>query len=810
MTPVFFAGEAAHLGRVSRLPVSTFDQLVADVIRQPAAIAMTREQLLALPEKEQNAAKRTRYIVPCAFKESPSQRVTSQATEAHLLCVDIDDSQEAARLLNAGPATVLGALNAAIWHTARSTEAKPRLRVVVPCLPVPVQRYGTAVTAIAGVLGLNTVTRESQVPVQPMYLPIAYQNDDRDPIVYTRTDGETFDPSTLEGLEELRKPVSADDADVGDLIYLRAPVEGITREEIAEALTHLPAACSMQDWIEVGMALKHQFGESGFTLWDDWSATAPEKYPGMDELATRWESFKAQPADRVPVTVRTVIAGAVEAGWNNRPMATRMFESARAWIRDAARSSEELLDQGAKRLAKLASVVGPIESKVLIADLHATVRSRGLRGPTQQDIAKEVKRLSSAATRSASNQPPWAGNIVFLTGPNLFYRPIDGRKLKREVVDLVYRSPVQEVSTCDYLVHDVGIPVVENLRYAPGEKKRVFTFEGVPYINTYRPSYAKADRSRKQEAQDMWLTHLGHLAGKYAVNATDFFAHMAQHPGTKIRWGIFLHAGQGAGKNWVGSVGEWVYGLSNVQILSAEYALEATHNGWAAGQLLTVINELRMFGNNRYKMADRLKPLISDDRISVRNLYEPVQTVPNTTNYLLFSNWHDALAVQVGERRYLCICSPLQTREQITALGAGYFDNLYGKLPDLAGGFRAFFEDWKITPGFRADGRAPQTEYLAEMMALTASPLQRAVIDTIEDAPHPLVRPDLVSLTALRGVLPREGLPPFTDQALSSILRQESWLPAGRHIIDGNRHTLWTRGNPERALDLARTRIELL
>jgi hypothetical protein len=810
MTPAYFAGEAAHLGRVSRLPVSTFAELVSDVIRQPAPIAMTREQLLSLPEKEQNAAKRTRYIVPCSFRESPSQRVTSQATEAHLLCLDIDDSGEAARLLNAGLATVLGELNAAVWHTARSTEAKPRLRVVVPCVPVPIQRYGTAVTAIAGVLGLNTVTRESQVPVQPMYLPIAYQGDDRDPVAYSKVDGDLFDPSTLEGLEELRAPVSADDADVGDLVYLRAPVDGITREEIAEALTHLPAACSMQDWIEVGMALKHQFGESGFTLWDDWSATAPEKYPGMDELAGRWESFRAQPADRVPVTIRSVIAGAVEAGWNNRPMATRMFESARAWIRDASRSSEELLDQGAKRLAKLASVVGPIESKVLIADLHATVRSRGLRGPTQQDIAKEVKRLSTAATRSASQQPPWAGNIVFLTAPNLFYRPIDGRKLKREVVDLIYRSPVQEVSTCDYLIHDVGVPVVENLRYAPGEKKRVFTDGGVPYINTYRPSYAKADRALKQAAMDLWMLHVTNLCGKHVRLLTNKFAHMVQHPGHKVRWGTFILGAQGCGKGWVALSGEYVLGASNVQILSAEYALEATHNGWASGSLLTIINEIRMFGANRYKMGDKLKPLISDDRISVRNLYEPVQTVPNVTNYLMFSNWHDAIAVQAGERRYCCIASPLQTREQVLALGPTYFTHIYSELARLAGGLRAFFEDWTIDSDFNPGGRAPHTEYLDEMMRLTTTPLHRAVLDAVEDAAHPLVRPDLVSLTCLRALMPREGLPPFSDQGLASILRQEGFVDCGRHSIDGNRHSLWARGKPERALDTARTRLELL
>jgi hypothetical protein len=74
----------------------------------------------------------------------------------------------------------------------------------------------------------------------------------------------------------------------------------------------------------------------------------------------------------------------------------------------------------------------------------------------------------------------------------------------------------------------------------------------------------------------------------------------------------------------------------------------------------------------------------------------------------------------------------------------------------------------------------------------TATPLARAVLDTINDQPHPLVRKDLVSLTALRAMMPTNNLPPFTDQGLSSILREEGFVSVGRHQIDGSTHALWT------------------
>lgn len=813
-TPQYFAGEPENMGRVSRLPATTFKELVDTFLSKPVPIAMTREELLALPEEKQNEIKRTRYIVPCAFKDDPSPRQTGKATDAHLSCIDVDDSTEARRILNAGFDKTLGEVNAVVWHTARSTQDKPRIRVVVSTLPFPVARYGAVTTAIAGLLGMNSLNKESRVAVQPMYLPVEYKESDFSPIVYTKTDGVPFDPSGIEGLAELTTSGAdlAAEADLGDLTYLRSPLENVSRDEVIDALSKIPASCSMQQWVEVGMALKHQFGDAGFAIWDDWSSTAPGKYDGTEKLVSRWNSMRQNPPDRVPVTIRSVVRIAVENGWNNRPMVQRTFEQARDWIRAEMRSSEELLDQGTKRIAKISGLIGPIEQKVLVADLHSTIRARGLRGPTSQDLEKEVRRLTAAATRAATAVPPWASNVVFLTGPNMFYRPLDNRKIKREVMDLIHQAPTPDTPTCHFLIHDIGVPVVENVRYDPTQKKRIFTLDGVPYINSYRASYVRADKAQLQEAQDLFLNHAQELLhpADY-VHVVNFIAYMAQSPGRKIRWALFIQSGMGAGKGWIAYVCQLILGRSNVQRLAAEHMLEGAHNSWATGSMLTIMDEVRMFGPRRYAMGDRLKPHISDDWVSVRNLYEPVQTVPNVTNYMLFSNWHDALAVQPGERRYCALSSKLQTRAQIESrLGKKYFDRIWPEADRLAGGLRAFFEEWKITPDFNPEGRAPQTKYLLEMARLTASPLNRAVQDTISDQPHALVRRDLVSLQALRALMPREGLPPFSDQGLASILREEGYQSLGRHQLDGSMHELWAPEIIPDAKEKATARLELI
>jgi hypothetical protein len=816
MSTPYFAGEPASMGRVTALPVATFADLVETVIRPGVPTEMTQADLLALPQKDQNDAKKTRFLVPCSFKSSPSQRQTAHAVAAHLLCLDIDDGDEAARLLKIGFEKLLGDLNVVVWHTARSTPGAPRLRVIVPTAPVPPARYGFAVTALAGLLGMNEVNHESKVPVQPMYLPLAYKDPEFEPVLYAKTDGRDFDPTALEGLEELRGNANAQDGDddLGDIEYLRQPVEEITRDDIADALTKIPADCSMQQWIEVGMALKHQFGEAGFTLWDDWSASSSEKYPGQEDMAKRWSSMRGQTKDRVPITIRSVIRIATDAGWNNRGVTSRMFDQTRDWLRNAARTSEDLLDQGPKRIARLASVIGPIQTKVLIADLHATTRSRGLRGPTQQDIGKEVNRLSTAALRAASGAPAWASNVVFLTAPNIFYRPLDSRKFRREVIDLIYKSPSQDLSTSQYLIHESGIPVVENLRYDPSQTKRLFTLDGVPYINAYRPTYPKPDPALAAEAERVVRKHMVRLLGTaYWRVGIDWIAYQVQHPGKKIRWVLFVQSAPGAGKGALGYLIEIVLGRTNVQRLAAEFTIESGHNGWAVGSQVTIVDEIRtgIMGNGQaHRQMDKWKTMISDDYISVRNLYEPVQTVPNITNWLMFSNHRDAIAVTKHDRRYCAIASPLQTRAQVLAVGADEYTQLYADIDRLAGGLRYFFENWKISSDFNPNGHAPQTDFLNEMARLTASPLRRAVEEALDDQPHALVRKDLVSVGVLRQMLPRDGLPHFSDQGLANILREDGYVYAGRHVIDGERHNLWALEGVTDVLAKARARVEFL
>lgn len=791
----YFGGDPANMGVVRALPYNTFAELAEGYLREPVPLAVTKAQLLAMPKAEAMDAKRTHYVVPAAFKADPSQRRTEHAVACNLLCIDVDSVDDARHLIDTGLPVVLGDLAAVVHHTARSTPEAPRLRIIVSADGVPVAAYPDAVRQLAGQLGISAPNRESLVAVQPMFLPTCFADDPSDPVIYSNPTGQPF--VHAQAPDPASPPAAAPDPTLSPLENFRPPMEGVTLDDIAPALDAIDPGCSMQEWIEVGMGLKHQFGDAAFPLWDTWSSRCADKYPGEAKIRKRWDSLAGQTGDRVPVTLRSVLRVAEAAGWKNTKVGENVYGRLVDWMGSTSRSTEELLDHAVPRIAGISPLVGPIKQAALVGTLARILRARGIAGVSASSLSNAVKgQLAEAARSARETEPPaWSSQIVFVTASNLFYRYGDNRKMRPEVVDLIYRSPDPEKRAREWLVHDAKIKVVENLRYDPTSTNTLVQYGGVPYCNTYRASYPQPDPSQMQEVLDFFMPHSHSLFGaQWAHVMWDFGAYLVQKPGAKIRWAPLVQSGVGAGKGLWAAFLTRALGFSNVQRLAAEHVLEATYNSWASGFQLTVLDEVYNVGHNNHRVMNKLKPSISDDFVSVRALYEPVQTVPNVMNFIMFTNHHNSLAVHDSDRRYFVLKSPLQGEGDMRALGGdSYFSKGYNLLSTHAGGIRALLEAWTISPSFSPEGRAPVTPFLKELAAATASPLAAAVQDALDDQPHALVRRDLVSLHVLRAVLPPDRLAQFSDQGLAAVLREKGFVSAGRHDLEGVRHALWAR-----------------
>lgn len=95
----------------------------------------------------------------------------------------------------------------------------------------------------------------------------------------------------------------------------------LSLDDVAQALTVLDAT-DRDAWVKMGMAIKSEFGEAGFGVWDEWSATAGN-YQASAAKST-WKSFRQGGR----VTIGTLIAAAKAAGHRFTPQSLTEAEKA--------------------------------------------------------------------------------------------------------------------------------------------------------------------------------------------------------------------------------------------------------------------------------------------------------------------------------------------------------------------------------------------------------------------------------------------------------------------------------------------------
>jgi hypothetical protein len=331
MSHLYFYSDVITGNPMLAHPAKGFADFARSKTTNLPVLPITFDAYHALPKAQQKTIKtKLPYIVPCTFRESPWRggRTNHNAGPCNLIILDVDDSGDALRLEQKGALSeALEGLNWFAYRTASYTPAKPRMRVVVEARSIPPALYGDAVRTVAKRLGLKQVTPESLTPSQPMFVPCLFEGQDLDwddPTIANNLEGRAFKESEIEDGHSFASDAPAPavrqegDAEEGSLEYLRSPLAGYTPAMVTEMLSKLDPDMPRAEWLKVAAALKHQFSanpEQGYELFEAWSATAKSKYNGPESTRKLWDSLEANPADKQPVTLATVIHIAKKAGW---------------------------------------------------------------------------------------------------------------------------------------------------------------------------------------------------------------------------------------------------------------------------------------------------------------------------------------------------------------------------------------------------------------------------------------------------------------------------------------------------------------
>ena len=809
-----------------------------DIFRICPTLGITREAFLALDKKSRNEKKQVPFFVPACFQQSPAKRTYEQATHCNLIFLDMDEELDGkcpAALYLRDPEVLYTALDGfsfAAYTTVSSTPEKPRMRIVVEADLIPLTSYPQAVSTVAALLGLAKVTAESRVAVQPMFLPTQFLDsaEEDHPLIAHITEGRAFRESDIRetNFPEYTEPKTDSPgaaASIDTLEFLRAPIPEVSLSAATEALSTIDPDLPYLEWLECASALRHQFSphkaEEAFQIFHRWSATG-NKFDSEASCRAKWDSLRPSPIGRVPITIRSLILRAVKAGWDDRRVKEVSFSRVSKWIDTCTDDITTLLERGVKQIVSAVNLPA-VQEDVLIQQLCKTAKTRFSYTISTTVIRKDILRLRSEMkeaqkTAEKTKEPGWAKGVCYVSAAQDFYRQRTGERYKEGSLNSMYSrwllptvaqlkaagTPINDATLAkpsvlpsDYALNYLKIPTVYDYSYDPSQPGEIFFVNrGRRYVNTYCPTYPELDLQRAPEAGEILQRHLGNLIGEeeYQRTLIDFMSYMVQCPGRKIRWAVLLQSVEGAGKTFLAECMKAVLGSEHVRTIDGA-AVKKGWNEWGFGSQLVVLEEVRVAGINRHEIMNALKPLITNDDIAINQRNRDTRTVANVSNYMLFSNHHDALALTPGDRRYFVLKSKLQNKSQVLKLGEGYFDKIFGMIKDMPGALRAFLNQWEITPGFQPDGHAPRTTYLKEVIEDSASGLTSTVRRLLMEADYPLVQWDIVSARTLMDViLLEDGQGHATPQQVGHVLREEGFKQIVEPVsVNRERHYLWIR-----------------
>jgi hypothetical protein len=296
------------------------------------------------------------------------------------------------------------------------------------------------------------------------------------------------------------------------------------------------------------------------------------------------------------------------------------------------------------------------------------------------------------------------------------------------------------------------IECFEDCFYAPSQPD-LYTYEGRKYFNSYRETDLELVPVGTSNIVPLIKGHLKHLlSDEYEQELLLYYlAHNVQNPGVLKRWAIVLQGVQGDGKSFFAHMMSLVMGRGNVRKLNGE-DLESNFTDWSEGQCITFIEELRLTGSSRYTIVNKIKPYVTNNEISVSIKGRSVKAVENTTNYVAFTNYRDAIPVDDEDRRWCVLFSKFQDPEMLKRFESdnpAYYRDLYDGVDENAGEIRQWLLNLEIPQWFIDLSRAPITAAKKVMIEATKPAELIALEDAIESSELTDVNDVFVNLTAL-------------------------------------------------------------
>jgi Family of unknown function (DUF5906) len=297
--------------------------------------------------------------------------------------------------------------------------------------------------------------------------------------------------------------------------------------------------------------------------------------------------------------------------------------------------------------------------------LTATARGAGYRGDAQHDFADTPQADGTPADPNAgipeTDFDQMLKDTIYVSDQNLYYSRKDGQlhgtqafRAKHSKLT-PYGSSGQKAAEAQFQNADDACKV-STLTVKPGAPvltKIIKDGRQLSAVNLWRPSLVKPNLKATVADVAPWLDLVEKLFGAEGVGEREHFldwcAYNLQKPGQKIGHALVLVGGQGVGKDTVLRPFFEAVGLHNVATIDSD-----TLAGQWEFYLKAPVIYVQEATKHQTDFYNKLKPYISAQRtlLPVNEKHMRQWFVENFQNWLVTTNFDDALRLEEGDRRF--------------------------------------------------------------------------------------------------------------------------------------------------------------
>ena len=431
-----------------------------------------------------------------------------------------------------------------------------------------------------------------------------------------------------------------------------------------------------EGWTAIGMAIKSwDPTDTGFNIWYRWSSKSPKFDETSEEkMQSKWQGFNTTPGDRT--YTMSHIANLAWQGDLEEEMGR--MNVLNTYI-EHCEDQSALISHVKKELTF--NNFGSLSHGIIIDNVRQKIKKLTGSLPTKTAISSMFpasNSLTNLRNAELEDRPEWTKEFVYVEDQDRYMLLKNRQLIKQAAFQMRYGRMVPSLDgnssskmMPDTFLKTTGFAeIVDSTIFYPLSKEPIISLkDGNRYANIFKPHLmpkpAEEYTDRGRERIAIFEEHMSMICNyeeEYTDIMLDWFAHQVQKPGEKILWCPLIKSKQGLGKSLTLTLMKNIIAEQYVQMIKCEDLFEHK-NGWATGSCVTVLEELYVPGKNRHEVENKLKPLISDPVISVRELYQDTKNMYNVTNYIAFTNKVDALPLDKGDRRYFVIFNEIDCIE---------------------------------------------------------------------------------------------------------------------------------------------------